>query len=60
MTSTKSISKLMASMANLFWDTLSNEQVENIFNFSSFAIKEIPFKELQFQKNTEFWQYVES
>jgi hypothetical protein len=56
---TKSYLKAMASVSNVFWDSLDDNSSEKIMNFVKDLISEVNFFELQFQKDKSVWNYVE-
>ena len=52
-------SKIMASVSNIFWDSLSKAQTEFIFNTVLEASQKIPVYELHFKKESSFWDLIE-
>ena len=60
MTSTRASAKLLASMANLFWDNLTNEEVESYLDLSHQIANDCSFYNLEFTKDKEFWNIVRS
>jgi hypothetical protein len=59
MTQSLSAAKYLASMSNLFWDSLNNEEISFLMNYSVKLAKKISLYELDFTKDQEFWNYVE-
>jgi hypothetical protein len=59
MSQSLSASKYLASMANLFWDSLNTEEINFLMAYSVKLAKNVSLYELNFTKNQEFWNYVE-
>ena len=51
--------KLMASVSNIFWDSITDEQTDYIFNSVLKALESIPMYELHFKKDSSFWSLIE-
>lgn len=51
--------KIMASVSNIFWETLTKEQTDFIFTTVLQAANEIPLYELHFTKESSFWSLIE-
>lgn len=56
----KSHSKLLASVTNLFWDSLTQEQIQNIMETTFHITQEIPSYQLNFTKSSEFWELIDA
>ena len=55
----ESVSKLMASFSSLFWESLPEESMKDLLDFSIVAASKVSFYNLFFQKNTLFWKFIE-
>lgn len=51
--------KLMASVSNIFWESLDREQTDFIFETVMKAVSEVPVYELHFKKDSSFWNTIE-
>jgi hypothetical protein len=51
--------KIMASVSNVFWESISKEQTDFIFNIVLKAATEVPLYELHFKKDSSFWSLIE-
>lgn len=60
MTAAESISKFIASVTNVFWDTLDKEQIDFIFKVASDIFKTKPMYQINFTKSSKFWDFIEN
>lgn len=51
--------KLIASVSNIFWETLPKEKTATIMNIVKKAAEDIPMYQLHFQKSDSFWNLIE-
>jgi hypothetical protein len=58
MSKAKAHSKLLASVTNLFWDSLSDEKIQKIMEITYNISSEIPSYELNFTKSSDFWELI--
>lgn len=54
-----SLSKLMASYANLFWESLDEKVTKNLFELSVSMIHNYPMNQLCFKKDDSFWELLD-
>lgn len=59
LTHSKSYLKAMASVSNVFWDSLEESLAEDIMKFVKELSTTIGFYELKFQKNETVWKHVQ-
>ena len=59
LSNSKAYLKAMASVSNVFWDTLDDIKAKEIMNFIKELTITIDFYELEFQKNEKVWDHVE-
>ena len=52
--------KLMASVSNIFWESISEQQTNYIFDSVLAALEVAPMYELHFKKDSSFWSMIES
>lgn len=51
--------KFLASFANLHWETLPQQKIEQLMEFSLLATTHTTFYELQFQNSSAIWEYLD-
>ena len=56
--SSEASSKYLASMANLFWNQLDKQTIEQVMDFSFKMAASVPLKRLHFKKDKEFWNVI--
>lgn len=56
----KAHSKLLASVTNLFWDSLNQEQIQKIMEITFEISTSIPSYQLNFTKSSEFWELIDA
>ena len=50
--------KLMASVSNIFWDQINDDQLNFIIKIVDCALREIPMYELKLKKDPSFWELI--
>jgi len=60
MSTPKAHSKLLASVTNIFWNTLTESEVQKIFEITYNLVTKIPSYHLEFKKDDSFWSLVDA